>query len=482
MKFLKPKRLFRTQSLDKFSDQFKSNGASKKEKKRQDVMGKQRSQTLNFSTSLSTRDVDKDNVAKTILCRTFSADTGLDSNGNVSLPQPDYPSDDEVDLEERSVAQSRASVMIYNNDIKKWEHAGGAQGMSRVHVYFNPGSDSYRIVGRKVNDNEVVINCVLGKTLKYNKATATFHQWRDQRQVYGLNFSSADDATVFSEAVLGAVENLNNPQDPPPNIQHNGHAGSQNQRFQEDPHRQPQVQHHEPPRPAASQPPRAPEPPRSVPQPPQPPQPPPMTPHAPPSTPAPPPAGPPAPPPPGSGPPPPPPPPLPPSGGAGPPAPPPPPSGGALASALQGVTLKKRSEMTEERRPPPAANPMDDMMSALNKKLMARKKMADNSEESPSAVSSPPTVTKSAVPPPPTVNKTPPTTNKSLAFNKPTNVVTPSNKKNDFPRANSLTTSASSADDLKSIKEEIMQCVRDEIQAAKEEILEVLRQELQAMR
>lgn len=99
MKFLKPKRLFRTQSLDKFSDQFKSNGASKKEKKLQDVMVKQRSQTLNFSTSLSTRDVAEDNVAKTILCRSFSADTGLDSNGNVYLPQPDYPSDDEVDLE-----------------------------------------------------------------------------------------------------------------------------------------------------------------------------------------------------------------------------------------------------------------------------------------------------------------------------------------------------------------------------------------------
>ena len=58
---------------------------------------------------------------------------------------------------------------------------------------------------------QVVINCLLGKNLKYNKATATFHQWRDQRQVYGLNFQSSEDAVVFSEGVLGAVENMNNP-------------------------------------------------------------------------------------------------------------------------------------------------------------------------------------------------------------------------------------------------------------------------------
>ena len=56
---------------------------------------------------------------------------------------------------ERSVAQARASVMIYNNDSKKWEHAGGTAGISRVHVYFNPNNSSYRIVGRKANDNEV---------------------------------------------------------------------------------------------------------------------------------------------------------------------------------------------------------------------------------------------------------------------------------------------------------------------------------------
>ena len=45
--------------------------------------------------------------------------------------------------------------------------------------------------------------------MKYNAATPTFHQWRDQRQVYGLNFHSKDDAAQFKEAVDEALDALN---------------------------------------------------------------------------------------------------------------------------------------------------------------------------------------------------------------------------------------------------------------------------------
>ena len=44
------------------------------------------------------------------------------------------------------------------------------------------------------------------KGLKYNQATPTFHQWRDNKQVYGLNFSSKDDADVFATAMLKSLE------------------------------------------------------------------------------------------------------------------------------------------------------------------------------------------------------------------------------------------------------------------------------------
>ena len=56
---------------------------------------------------------------------------------------------------------------------------------------------------------QVVINCAILKGLKYNQATHTFHQWRDNRQVYGLNFTSKDDADNFAQAMLTALETLN---------------------------------------------------------------------------------------------------------------------------------------------------------------------------------------------------------------------------------------------------------------------------------
>ena len=45
--------------------------------------------------------------------------------------------------------------------------------------------------------------------MKYNAATPTFHQWRDQRPVYGLNFHSKDDAAQFKEAIDAALDTLN---------------------------------------------------------------------------------------------------------------------------------------------------------------------------------------------------------------------------------------------------------------------------------
>ncbi|XP_065660857.1 ena/VASP-like protein isoform X3 [Hydra vulgaris] len=425
---------------------------------------------------------------------------------------------------EHSVAQARASVMIYNNDLKKWEHAGGSQGVSRVHVYFNPSSESYRIVGRKVNDNEVVINCLIAKNLKYNKATATFHQWRDQRQVYGLNFVSPEDASTFSEAVLGAIDYLSNPESPPLNNSYDSIVPTQkvledpyvNQQQnnislvqknipvvqQQAPVIQPQVSVQQTTLVVKAQ--------QSAPEPPPAPPVPAIVSAVPPSVPAPPPptqslpntavtggapimGG--VPPPPiGGGPPPPPPPPPPPAFG-GPSAPPPPPLPGAankasgssssasgggsdLSNALAGVTLKKRAETSvEERRPTISnANPMDDMMSALNRKLLARKQKADGDEDVTDAPSTPFTVPVKAP-----VNKNPPVSN-----NKATVVTTaaknklPTQVKESLPNGVNTTTNVTSlsSEDFKLLKEELLSCLREEINAAKNEIIEAIREEM----
>ncbi|KAG8011068.1 Protein enabled-like protein [Nibea albiflora] len=106
---------------------------------------------------------------------------------------------------EQSICQARAAVMVYDDANKKWVPAGGSTGFSRVHIYHHTGNNAFRVVGRKIQDHQVVINCAIPKGLKYNQATQTFHQWRDARQVYGLNFGSKEDANSHSSADLTIV-------------------------------------------------------------------------------------------------------------------------------------------------------------------------------------------------------------------------------------------------------------------------------------
>ncbi|XP_050804463.1 protein enabled homolog isoform X8 [Gopherus flavomarginatus] len=112
-------------------------------------------------------------------------------------------------MSEQSICQARAAVMVYDDTNKKWVPAGGSTGFSRVHIYHHTGNNTFRVVGRKIQDHQVVINCAIPKGLKYNQATQTFHQWRDARQVYGLNFGSKEDANVFASAMMHALEVLN---------------------------------------------------------------------------------------------------------------------------------------------------------------------------------------------------------------------------------------------------------------------------------
>ncbi|XP_061095415.1 enah/Vasp-like a isoform X3 [Conger conger] len=111
---------------------------------------------------------------------------------------------------EQSICQARASVMVYDDTSKKWVPIKpGQQGFSRINIYHNAANNTFRVVGVKLQDQQVVINYSIVKGLKYNQATPTFHQWRDARQVYGLNFASKEEATTFSNAMMFALNVLN---------------------------------------------------------------------------------------------------------------------------------------------------------------------------------------------------------------------------------------------------------------------------------
>ena len=107
---------------------------------------------------------------------------------------------------EISISSARASVMVYDDVNKKWVPSGSSSGLSKVQLYHHQVNNTFRVVGRKLQDHEIVMNCAILRGLKYNQATVTFHQWRDNKQVYGLNFSSKDDADAFAKAMLQALD------------------------------------------------------------------------------------------------------------------------------------------------------------------------------------------------------------------------------------------------------------------------------------
>jgi hypothetical protein len=56
---------------------------------------------------------------------------------------------------EHSIVSARASVMIYDNGSNKWIPSGSSQGLSKVHIYYHSVNNTFRVVGRKLQDHEV---------------------------------------------------------------------------------------------------------------------------------------------------------------------------------------------------------------------------------------------------------------------------------------------------------------------------------------
>uniref|UniRef100_A0A672V652 WH1 domain-containing protein n=1 Tax=Strigops habroptila TaxID=2489341 RepID=A0A672V652_STRHB len=105
---------------------------------------------------------------------------------------------------------ARAAVLLYDDPHKQWVPAGGGpQTLSCVQLYHHPGTHGFRLVGRKMQpDQQVVLNCPLGRGLRYSAVTPQFHQWREARRVWGLSFGAPREATAFADAVLWALRAL----------------------------------------------------------------------------------------------------------------------------------------------------------------------------------------------------------------------------------------------------------------------------------
>ncbi|XP_035381622.1 vasodilator-stimulated phosphoprotein [Electrophorus electricus] len=416
-------------------------------------------------------------------------------------------------MSESSICQARATVMIYDDANKKWIPAGtGPQNFSRVQIYHNPSNNTFRVVGRKMQtDQQVVMNCPIMKSLKYNQATPNFHQWRDARQVWGLNFGSKEDATLFATGMMHALEVLSAMPDMgystlprpvsngPSQEEVDQHRRLEQQRLEQQEREQQERERQERERQererlaasimAPPAPPLASGGPPAPPVPPPPPGPPPC---GPPPPPGPPPCG----------------------GGAPPPAPPLPTSvsgcgdgeglgGGGLAAALAGAKLRKVPKTDDGGGAPTVPAPAStskqdvsrssasmptgggDLMGEMSAILARRRKAADKGEK--------------ALPVPKTEE---PSNDDSDSQGQSDTVRRPWEKSSGIPRNNSLTRgldspsftsmpsrlkAAGSSNEVESgeesemerIKQELLEEVRKELQKVKDEIIEAFIQELQ---
>lgn len=115
-------------------------------------------------------------------------------------------------MHQNTFSQSRVIFQIYfhNHRVLWIKHC--IELKSHLYKILNESVDTIHVVyvffWSILSLLQVVINYSIVKGLKYNQATPTFHQWRDARQVYGLNFASKEEATTFSNAMLFALNIL----------------------------------------------------------------------------------------------------------------------------------------------------------------------------------------------------------------------------------------------------------------------------------
>lgn len=60
-----------------------------------------------------------------------------------------------ISFSEVPIASGRANVMLYDDAAKKWVASGTTQGLSKVQIYRHTTNNTFRVVGRKLQDHEV---------------------------------------------------------------------------------------------------------------------------------------------------------------------------------------------------------------------------------------------------------------------------------------------------------------------------------------
>jgi len=155
-------------------------------------------------------------------------------------------------MAEKAVFTARAVVYYFDPKTRGWTPTTVGSNFCRVDMYENSSTVTYRVIGRGLQDTtKVVINSTLAKDTAYTRASETFHQWSDNRYIYGLNFVTKEEAESFGTGFENIVNKLKSggtmtqpsppqpPQPPQPPVQQQ-QTGSLRREIEPDP--QPPVQ------------------------------------------------------------------------------------------------------------------------------------------------------------------------------------------------------------------------------------------------
>uniref|UniRef100_A0A674GVG9 WH1 domain-containing protein n=1 Tax=Taeniopygia guttata TaxID=59729 RepID=A0A674GVG9_TAEGU len=99
--------------------------------------------------------------------------------------------------DEQLLCSSRAAVLLYDEVQRQWQPVGGSPPGHTGGLGGTRGSE--------LGPPQVVLDCALGRGLRYSQTTPQFHQWRQGRRVWGLSFAAPPEAARFAGAVLRAL-------------------------------------------------------------------------------------------------------------------------------------------------------------------------------------------------------------------------------------------------------------------------------------
>jgi len=112
-------------------------------------------------------------------------------------------------MAEKAVFYARAVVYYFDPKTKGWTPTAVGNNFCRVDMYENTSNTTFRVIGRGLQDtSKVVINSSIAKDTQYTRASETFHQWSDNRYIYGLNFPTKEEAETFGSGFEGVVNRL----------------------------------------------------------------------------------------------------------------------------------------------------------------------------------------------------------------------------------------------------------------------------------